>query len=86
MRTDIQSRFMADNRAAQALRQVFAKKTQVEVSRVTGISQPHLSRLASGEKVANDRSDALALRAAEGIELEWWDEPPLPAEHSAGAA
>lgn len=77
---------MADNRAAQALRSVFEKKTQMAVSKETGISQSHLSRLAAGEKVANDRSDALALRDAEGIELEWWDEPPVVAEQPAGAA
>ena len=66
---------MADNRAARALRDALKERSQVELAKVTGISQPHLSRLASGERVASDRSDALGLKRELGIELEWWDEP-----------
>lgn len=69
-----------DNRAAQALRRELENTTQKALALRTGISQPHLSRLASGEKTASDRRDALALRDALGIALEWWDEPPLPPE------
>ena len=73
---------MADNRAAHALRTALENRSQVELARATGISQPHLSRLASGERVASDRSDALALKRELGIELEWWDEP-APKESAA---
>ena len=72
---------MADNRAAQALRQIFRDRSQVEVAHLTKISQSHLSRLASGQKVANSRRDALALERVLGIALSWWDEPPQAEEY-----
>jgi transcriptional regulator with XRE-family HTH domain len=68
---------MPDNRGAQALRRVLKQKSQVELGHETEISQSHLSRLAQGDRVTKSRKDALALKRVAGIEVEWWDEPPL---------
>jgi len=67
-----------DSRAAQSLRRKLKEVTQVELSKRTGISQSQLSRLANCERSLSDRQDGIALRREAGIELEWWDEPPLP--------
>lgn len=66
---------MADNRGAQALRTFLSGQKQVDLSKKTGISQSHISRLASAENVPKMRDQALALHEACGIDPEWWDEP-----------
>lgn len=68
----------ADNRGAQALRTLLDTTSQVDLAKKTGISQSHLSRLSRGDTLPKMREQALVL-AAEGIAVEWWDEPPLPA-------
>ena len=67
------------NRGSQALR-AFLKDTGTTQSQFhlrTGISQAQLSRLVRGERLAN-REQGMALREHAKIELEWWDEEPLP--------
>lgn len=80
-----------DNRAAQSLRAFFEQTntTQSQLSKLTGISQSQLSRLASGEKCLSDRKQGLALLEHAGIELPWWDQDPIqetktpPGDHEA---
>lgn len=64
-----------DNRGAFALRQYLASTTQFELAEKTGISQPHISRLASGEKTPKMLADAQALLEHAGIGLDWWEQP-----------
>jgi len=67
---------MADNRASQALREAFSVRgTQSRLAEKTGISQPQLSKLVGGAPA--NRRDAIELKKALGIEIEWWDEPAL---------
>ena len=70
---------MTDNRGAQALRRRVSKgTTQAMLADQAGVSQSQISRLLAGEKPPKLREDALRLRAAFGIEVEWWDEPAEP--------
>lgn len=66
------------SRAQQALSKLLESKrfTQEALSKLTGISQSHLSRLASGERVEPNIQHSLALKREAGIELEWWNAPP----------
>ena len=75
----------SDNRASQALRAAFQKRgTQTHTAKSTGISQGWLARLAQGRRP--EREHAMALKKQLGIELEWWDEPPLKERKHKGAA
>lgn len=75
---------MADNRGAAALRHFLESGKQIDLARKTGISQSHISRLASGEKVPKMLADAQALLEHAGIALDAWGEPVE--ESSKGAA
>ena len=66
---------MTDNRGAAALRQFLVSTKQVDLATRTGISQSHISRLASGEKTPKLLADAQALLEHAGIGLDWWDQP-----------
>jgi transcriptional regulator with XRE-family HTH domain len=75
-----------DNRGAAALRKVLETTKQVELASKTGISQSHISRLASGEKTPKRLADAQALLEYAGIGLGWWEERIPTARSKARAA